>query len=73
MKFIWFMSMCFIAQQVCGNQLVAINQNTKEIYACNTVTLECDQISWLTLMLIRNTNSCDRLRLVDEFSGKYCQ
>lgn len=64
---------CTIAQQMCGNYLILINQSTNSIQECNTVTLKCNEISWVNLFLIRNTNSCSKLRVVDKYSGEFCQ
>lgn len=67
-----FLVGCFIVQQTCGNYLVAIDMKTEEIFACHTVTLECHQITFLDLMVIRETNSCGQQRQVDPISGRRC-
>lgn len=67
-----FLIGCFIMQQICGNYVIAIDVKTEEIYACHTVTLECNQISFLDLMVIRETNSCGQQKRIDPISGKRC-
>lgn len=67
-----FLVGCFIVQQTCGNYLVAIDLKTEEIFACHTVTYECNKISYLELMVIRETNSCGQQRQIDPLTGRRC-
>lgn len=68
-----FLGICFIIQQICGNHLVAINLQSEEIFSCNTVTFDCNKISYLELMVIRETNSCSRQELLDPIFQKPCR
>lgn len=71
-KFFTFLSGCFILQQTCGNYLIAIDVKTKQINACNTITLECGAISYLELMVLRQTNSCSKSVYVDPLYDRRC-
>lgn len=67
-----FLIGCFIVQQTCGNYLVAVDLKTDEIFACHTVTYECNKISYLELMVIRETNSCNAQKQIDPITGRRC-
>ena len=71
-KVLPFLAGCFIMQQVCGNYIVAIDVRTEEIYTCHAITLECNQINFLDLMVIRETNSCGQQKQIDPISGRRC-
>jgi len=47
--------------QICGNDIVYI-KNGAPYAVCNTVTGDCDMLSDIRLILIRETASCSRIK-----------
>lgn len=53
-KKLFFASIYF---QICGNEMVVI-KNREPYAVCNTVTRNCKNLSYLELLVIRQTSKC---------------
>lgn|GEM_PF-6066281 len=72
-KFLPFLVGCFVIKQTCGFFLIARDTRTEKIYSCHTTTLECKQISFVDLMVVRETTSCGVQQFVNPITGEQCQ
>lgn len=73
MKYLVLLSACVFIKQTCGNFLIVISKNSELIYVCNTTTLECNVSYPANLILLRETNSCSKMVLIDPISNKSCE